>query len=219
MFWDKISVPTKLDLDLLVDGPSSALTPDLWKLEQTEYQLLFVPDQFMSRHPLHNVISQYIYQNKPLISGFTEESYWGFWKFKAGKGSFPVALVNQNKHETFRNRFGRIKGEVVALRPYMFRYLDNYYQNRVEFVRHRTNIVVPYRKKRITNIGTMLTHEHTQVLRCWFYIGKPNYWLDMLDGGQNFCPVSIWEQKDHTDGRWPAGKYFYWSLNEYEDDK
>jgi hypothetical protein len=217
MFWDKIKIPDKTDLNLLAAGrDGTAFTPDLWRLEQHQYQLLFIPDQLMSRHPLHSVISPYIYKGRPLTSGFTQEDHWGFWKYRLGKSSFPIAMINHNRHETARNKFGRIKGEVVAIRPYMFVDLDNYYQNRVEFVRHRTNIIIPFRKRIATRIGEIVTDEFTQTLRCWFYVGKPNYWLDMLDGGMNFCPVSVYQQRN-LEGRWNTGKYFYWSLNEYQD--
>ena len=218
MFWNKIKTPDKVDLDLLAGGrDGTAFTPDLWKLEQHEYQLLFVHDQFMSRHPLHNVISPYIYRGKPIAPGFTAESFWGFWKYKLGEASFPIAMVNRNRSETFLNKIGRIRGEVVAIRPYMFLDLDKYYQNRVEFIRYRTNIIVPNRKlKTNTAIGDLMSDEYTETLRCWMYIGKPSLWLDMLDGGQNFCPVRTHEQLPKK-GMWYAGKYFYWTLNEYND--
>lgn len=221
MFWDKTKA-TKLDYDMLAQGrDGTAFSPDLWKLEQHEYQLLFVPDQFMSRHPLHSVLLRHVYRNKPVASScFTAEDSWGFWKYRLGKQSFPIPLINHNRSQTFRNMFGRIKGEVYAVRPYLFYDLDFYYQNRVEFVRHRTNIVVPY-TKRINypykdGVMEMETPELTDTLRCWFYIGVQDHWKDMLDGGMNFSPVKTYLQHNIED-KWNTGRYFYWSLNEYED--
>ena len=219
MWFARHKLPTTLDMDLLANSRDGRLfTPDLWKLEQHEWQLLFVTDNLMQRHAKHELIQPFLYEGRPLSSGFTAECFWGFWKKKLGKESFPVPLVNPNMRNTWYNKIGRIKGELVAIRPYMFIDLDKYYQNRLEFNRFRTNIIVPFRKRITRNNITIVSDEFTQTIRAWMYVGIPEFWDDQLDGGAMFSPVATFEPLPKPD-KWPTGRYFYWSLNEYNDNR
>ena len=204
-------VLTAPDINLL-DGErdSKFFTPDLWKLEQYEYQLLFMPGEFMPRHPGYQDIQPHLYKNKPLGPAFTADAGWAFWKHKLGKFSYPIPLLNNLK----RVITGRIKGEVLAVRPKFFIELDKYYQDRKEFIRFRTSIVVPYRKKLWTKMGEMITPEMTHTIRTWMYVGVRSFWEPQLDAGMFFEPVQSFEGSS-ADWKWNAGRYFFYSLNEY----
>lgn len=195
----------------------SEFTPDLWKLEQHEYQLLFVPDVFMSRHRGFAILEETAYERKPIATAFTADNFWGFWKHKLGADSYAVPLVNQRKDNTWYNACGRIKGELLAIRPRAFIDLDIYYQNRLEFLRFRNNIIIPYKKKTYARIGELVSDDYTHMVRAWMYMGIRSYWEPLLDGGYTFCPVTSFEPP-LREGRWHPGRYFYWSLNEYKDN-
>ncbi len=187
-------------------------SPDFWRLEQYEWQLLFIPGEYMSRHPLHNEIKPYLYKEKPLGPGFTAESHWAFWKRNLGKHSYPIPLINRLK----RVITGRIKGEIVAVRPRLLRDLDDHYQNRKEFVRYRSTIVVPYRKETWFNGGKMISPEFTETIRTWMYVGVNSFWEPQIDAGMLFSPVRNFEGSVEP-WKWLAGRYFYYSLIEYEN--
>ena len=192
-------------------------TPDLWKLEQRDWGLLFLPGELMARHPMRSMISSFLLPGVN-YAAFTQDQGWSLWKVKAdndgqpmGQDQYTVPIVNH-----FRSVLsGRIKGELVGIRTYMFIDLDKYYQNGYEFRRIRTNVVVPYRKKILSRIGEMVSDEFTQVIRCWMYVGIPSVWDERFDAGRQFSLVKHYEQKSVQD-RWNAGRYFYYSLGEYE---
>lgn len=216
-FAKKLDFANAQDFQLVGAERKAQYTPDIWRLEQNEWQLLFVYDTFMERHENHAIIQEHIYQNKPLYSGFTADDHWGLWKKKLGKDSFPIPLINKYRNPNAflrHNAVGRIKGELVAVRPYMFIDLDKHYKNKYEFNRYRSTIWVPYRKKVLTNLGVMVTPETTQTVRAWMYVGVPSFWDQQLDGGLFFEPVKSFDPP-HRDGKWRMGRYFYWSLGEY----
>lgn len=203
----------KIDMSFLDDKQDFKIfSPDLWKLEQYEYQLLFMPGEFMSRHPNFKDIQPYIYKNKPLGPAFTADTGWAFWRRNLGKFSYPIPLINQVK----RVITGRIKGEVMAIRPRMLQHLDEYYQNRKEFIRYRTSVIIPYRKKTFTNVGEMITPEMTHTIRTWMYVGVNSFWTPQLDAGMLFTPVKSFIGSTE-DWKWNAGRYFYYALIEYEN--
>ena len=202
------------DLVSYLDDKKDAkvFTPDLWKLEQYEWQLLFIPGEFMSRHPQHKEIQPYLYKNKPLGPAFTADGGWAFWRRNLGKLSYPIPLINRLK----RTITGRIKGEVVAIRPRILRDLDEHYQNRKEFIRYRTSITIPYRKRTYFLGGEMITPELTHTIRTWMYVGVNSFWEPQLDAGMLFSPVRHFEGSAE-EWKWTAGRYFYYSLIEYEN--
>ena len=204
----------KVTYDTQTKGREGLFTPDLWKLEQYDFQLLFISDTLKYKHPNNRMVSPFSLSGASLGSCWSEDDNWGFWKFKQGKDSYPIPLVNRNHHNTWRNKIGRIRGELYAIRPYTIIDLDNYYQNRIEFNRIRTSVIMPYTKHVYTDKGKFISPEFTQNIRCWMYVGIPKVWEKELDGGMQFEPVNLLSPKK-KDYEWFAGNYFYWSHEEY----
>ncbi len=122
---------------------ASKFTPDIAKLELYEWQLLFAPDELKRDHYKHSLLGTEAQYKFP---AFTQASYH-FWDPPEAWNS-PVPL----KVEGFRNALpffppiAKIKGEVHMIRPQqLWKELDPYRQNTIEYQRERVRLIVPYR--------------------------------------------------------------------------
>jgi hypothetical protein len=207
------TLPDAVDVSLLANQrDGQQFTPDIWKLEKYEYQLLFLCDDLMSRHPNHELIKDYIVPELA-VPAFTAEGWWSLWRTKNGKDSYSIPLVNNLRRVMSR----RILGQIVAIRPYMFIDLDKLKVNGVLFKRIRSSFLVPYRKKIDTRIGEMITDEFTQLIRAWMYVGVSEYWNKELSD-YSFRLVRNYEPRKR-DGSWWPGSYYYFSVNDVLADQ
>lgn len=181
---------------------SSKHTPDIAKLEEYEYQLLFACDETQIRHVKHNLIEGGIYK----CPGFTQSGY-NYWQPET-----PFLPVVPMKATGYRNPIpgyppiAKIKGQLFAIRPQRFISLDNYKENGVQFLRERVKLIVPYRAVKWLsdpsiapldmepyaieqgnpyiangNVPSMYTtKEKVVIIRAWMYIGVPEYWDKLI---------------------------------------
>lgn len=195
---------------------ASKFTPDIAKLEQYEWQLLFVADELKRDHMMHRKIGAAEYGTQFQFPAYTQAPFH-FWNPPAAWSS-PVPM----KVEGFANALpffppiAKIKGEVHLIRPQLFHLeLDPYRQNTVEYRRERIRLIVPYRKviflkdhnldpafgvqelfARSDYSGSSVTTspEVVAIIRAWMYIGVPKYW-DPLINGYDYTHVESHQSK------------------------
>lgn len=205
-------LPDKVDISLLAKGREGKFTPDLHRLEQYQWQLLFLADDFMPRHPRWNWIEDFVIPGVA-YPAWTAEGWYSMWRVGRGQQTYPIPLVNH-----FSNTFkGRIKGVIVPIRPYMFVDLDKHRMNGLVFRRVRSSFLVPTVKKAQTRIGPITSPESLDLIRAWMYIGRSEFWDDKIDSGFSFKQVQSYWPNPKTD-KWTPGRYYYFSLNEYQGE-
>lgn len=180
-------------------------SPDLSKLEQYEFQLLFCPDDTQRGYPQYPLIEDSAF----VCTGYTQKMF-NYWQQR--DGSLPIPM--EAGDNPIRSRFFppplKVKGELHAIRPYQFRDLDNYKDNLIQFERKRVRLLIPYRE--VLNLpepsngntrdgivqplplqlmgkqGVLSPYEKVHTVKAWMYVGRPDYWSDILDAGFNSHP-------------------------------
>lgn len=164
------------------------LTPDIWKLEQQQFQLIFVPDDMMRGRINNNLIAEAGYAGDTPVhpACFTLERFT-FWKKDLGINSIAIAMEKEYKPSNFVRTPpipAKIKGELYAILSPRIKKLDIHRQNGIQFKRIRTSITLPYRqveyssKHPIPNISI----EYIHTVEASMYVGVPEYWDDRIGG-------------------------------------
>lgn len=164
-------------------------SPDLGWLEQFEFQLLFCPDRTQRGHSEYPLIEDSIYG----CHAFTQKKF-NYWVQRDGQ-PIPMEATSDVRTNLFPPPL-RIKGEVHAIRPWQFKELDNFKNNRYTFTRKRVKLMVPsvdllkipdrYENGKQIPLMTnqfVLTEEKVEPLKAWMYVGEPEYWDELLDAG------------------------------------
>lgn len=161
-------------------------TPDLSKLELQTKVLVFVYNEMQSSHEKNWRVS-----NGGLFCGtaFTYEPFV-MWKKNLGEDTFPFILRTR-----FRNDdMCRVKGEIWAMDPEHVIDLDNYMLNGIEFVRERLDLIYPFREVVWKKEGGKQTsHLKHHKLSAEVYVGVPDYWNELIDGGLLYSKVKRFE--------------------------
>lgn len=181
--------------DLFKSGPDpeaekwhrqNILTPDMWRLEQSMFQLIFIPDDMMFGKLNNHMIAEHARDGETPLhpSCFTFERYT-FWKKDLGDQSFPIALekgFEPSGYLRVRPIPAKIKGQLYAILSSKIKTLDIHRQNGVQFQRVRTKVSLPYRhvsysvKSPLPNISPDYLH----TIEAWMYVGIPTYWDDLI---------------------------------------
>src|SRR6266852_3039276 len=207
MFW---KTPYKFDLS------ETRFTPDIARLELSQFQLLFVCDDLMRAGKNYNIIAD---SSASVARGFTLHGY-NFYKKRTN--GIPVVMAAKQADNRYSFSCLKIKGEIHAVESKAFIKLDTHYLNGVQYRRIRTKILYPTRQHGVVvnhdNEGKLLPPalqgnkhfllpERVDIISAWMYIGASNYWNDLLDGGFAFEPVRIVEPKEQKN--WLI-KYYHW---------
>lgn len=199
------------DKDWIEANQLSGYTFDIHQLERSAFQLLFVYDQMMNGHRMHDCMLK----DHSAFGGtaFTASDNWTLWKQKLGKGTFPIPL---RVPHTMVNK-ARIKGQLFIVESSHFWELDKYKMNGVEFRRRRINLEIPYlHQHRIFNGKTYdqpIAEHKIASVTAWMYVGRYKYWQNHLDAGYNFSTVRIFE----PGGLVIPGKYYSFTPLELDD--
>lgn len=191
-------------------------TPDIWKLEQYELQLLFEFGPMMSFHDKHELLGE---DKIFCAAAFTKDSF-SHWKKKLGAESYTVALQRKTstKFNPLTNTFGDapvpIRGQIYALRAPMIIELDKYHLNTLHFERRRVDLIIPYQNQyRTLRDGKFYSQTLYHEVKAWMYVGVTEYWEPQLDAGGLFSPVSIIRPRN----AWTKG-YSYFSPLEMQEN-
>ena len=180
------NLPSKHEVDWL--NESVRHSPDLGKLEQYEFQLLFSPDETQRGYPQYPLIEDSVF----LCHAFTQKTY-NYWQQRDGQ-LIPLEADKPAAVKYFPPSL-RIKGEVHAIRPYQFRDLDTWKQNTVQYNRKRVKLLIPHREVIVDDYydedGKELPFclqgkkgivgpEQIHIIRAWMYVGRDEYWDELL---------------------------------------
>lgn len=221
-----VSLPSKHEVAWMTEDVSHS--PDLGYLEQFEFQLLFSPDETQRGFEKYSLIEDSAF----VCTAYTQSNF-NFWEERVRtKVGTPIPMLATQP--TFGNIFPpslKIKGEVHAIRPYQFKNLDNHKENRVQFLRKRVRLVVPYRE--VLNLpeptepsvidgivqplplalmgkqGVLSPYEKVHLIKAWMYVGNPAYWDDILDAGFNSHAFKA--VRDHQSRRPWLERYYSYS--------
>lgn len=151
-------------------------SPDLWDLERSPIQLLFLPCELQEEH------------TKGALS-----AEGGLCLFKAFTiNKFSLLRNREDNSAIFLDepRF-RIKGEVWAMCSQHYSILDNYKENGVRCTRKHVDVIVPYSRVTKSDAASEVRRTMSK-LSAWVYEGRPEFWEDKLDGGFQYPPVSVY---------------------------
>lgn len=210
-------------------------TPDIAFLQSQEKVNIFIYNELMSGRRDHTDL--WYDQNVFEFCGaaYTHAQNYVMWKKRwvVGQHTTPVALASEVSYkipqsylssskkikdlkpsETMDHPEARVKGEIYSVRPQVLIDLDRAYLNGVQFKRIRVNAFIPFR----LNLWDPKHHnynlhdENYHSCRCWFYIGVPKYWDDVLDAGWTTFPVAKFSTP--TKRKFPTldiGDYYFFS--------
>jgi gamma-glutamylcyclotransferase (GGCT)/AIG2-like uncharacterized protein YtfP len=167
-------------------------TPDMWQLQQKVNHHVFLYGDTMEGHRNHY---KYI-SNSPFLGiAYTVPHSFIMWKKAIGEESFPLVLQGVSHPAVKPNR---VRGELYDLSPQQVIKLDEYMLNTVQFNRVRLKVVVPH--TRIVRFDP--EHGESRLVEtkgiyppveCWMYVGRTDYWEDLLDGGFHYPVVKTKE--------------------------
>ena len=185
-------------------------TKDFAWIEQTEFQLLFVYDELMKIHRGYNIFSD---ASAYIGAAYTANPHT-LWKKSLGEFTQAVALEEPNSWLPHT----KIKGELHAVRPYRYFELDKFKLNGYHFTRKRTHVIFPYREQLWfrEKQGQHLSETKVALVKCWMYVGVPDYWNDMLDNWHpskpyQLQPVTVYEGRSTF-----LPKYYFFSKKELD---
>lgn len=208
----------------------SEYTPDLHKLEQHEFQNVFIYGQHKRGLPYNEFLGG-IWR----ATAYTEDRFT-LWndRFTADVINGPDGPVTPVADQTalalpsafFNAPERRIQGEIFSLNVKEIMELDKHMMNGVEFNRERVTLILPYREKRFfkerehanqfngkdTGRSIAMTHVLESTQRAWMYIGNLDYWKPRLDGGYRFTLCRAFKRK--TPGQ---EDYYNYTELEYND--
>jgi hypothetical protein len=170
------------------------LTPDIWQLEQFEWQLIFVPYPFEMDFESKEKMIESVRQGQPVHpSCYTHHPYHMFVK-DLGRHSYPIPLPKEFEPSNFLRwpvEAARMKGQLWAIRPQLFISLDKAKQNGVQFRRSRVKITLPWREVKYDKSSPLphITDDYIVTKSAWMYEGVPDYWRDQIGGIFTSCQV------------------------------
>jgi len=162
------------------------LTPDIWKLEQSQFQNIFIPDDMMMGNINNHLIADAAREGtKPTHPAcFTLEQFTMFEK-DLGEHSFPIPMPKDYEPSGYfrvRPRPAKIKGQLYTIFSQRIKKLDIHRQNGVQFQRIRTLIHLPHRQVKFSKERPLpeISREYFRSVEAWMYVGIPSYWDDMI---------------------------------------
>lgn len=168
------------------------LTPDIWKLEQSMYQLIFIPDDMMQGKINNHLIADAGRDGDIPVhpACFTLERFT-FWKKDLGVESYGIPLERTFEPTNWlrvRPTPAKIKGQLYAILSPRIKKLDIHRQNRLQFIRMRQKITLPYRHVKYNTKPDAevfsklpeISPEYLQSVDAWMYVGIPEYWDNLI---------------------------------------
>lgn len=187
-------------------------TPDIAHLEQYHWQLLFVYDSMMLRHPKNELLGG---EAIKLANAYSVDNF-SLWRKKLGLESYPIPVTKQFSFAPFC----RIKGELWAVRPYRYIEIDKLKNNGVHFRRERVRVIIPYRAVTVVSSypetldkETVLSDERVHIIKAWMHVGNYGYWSELIDAGYTTTPVQHFIPKVQSNVA--LMQYYYFTKKEY----
>lgn len=208
-------------------------TPDMAQLCLRPYQRLFVPDEMMQGRFRNNMLTE---EATRRLWAFTVDNF-SAWRRALGKASTIIPL--ETKFTSMP--FAPMRGELWRVPSPVFKELDNYKQNGVDFIRKRVSLAIPIttERKNILHgrsgpyVRTQETRTVDYTIDAWMYVGNPEYWNHKLVtgfkinhikdgdkrsgrivGNDTYMPVSFYDKPNND----LIEAYYYYSAKDYVGD-
>lgn len=191
-------------------------SPDLGWLEQFSHQLLFCVEDLKQGHSHHGLL-----EGAEFMATAYSANKYNYWTMEAGPDRIPVPLDWNGKPHLIAKYAPplKVKGELRLVRSPLFKELDNYKRNTVQFRRKRVTVFVPwkdlwyienkidprdqpvlFRPRELPrvlqgNLHPVLSAERMCTIRAYMYVGKDDYWNDIISEFRGFKPVNYYESK------------------------
>lgn len=199
-------------------------TPDIWELERSEFQRVFIYNEMKLGHRSDPFLPENLAERDATC--YTE-SYFVLHKKKLGQASQAIATDG----DLWPHPFGataeraKIQGDMYVVYSSHIPVLDTYHQNTVEFERRRVRILRPWRNVVRAKDGFPLNGQmldsfkargivHSMrgcaTMDAWMYVGKPEFWAEQL--ARQFAPVKLFTSPNEP---W-LKEYYAFTLKEYE---
>lgn len=170
-------------------------TRDGWKISMNQTQRLFLFDNFMTSAGNSDLLDRLAVRR---CTAFTAKPEYAMYQHNLGKFSYPIALFQQPKPTPkWANPVdppSRIKGEIFTVHPDLIFLLDKLHENGVRSQRHRINMRVPFFLKNDATLN-LVRGPYFATVTAWMYVGLPQYWEPLLDGGYQFTVAQSYESK------------------------
>lgn len=204
----------------------TAFTPDIAWLEQYEMQNVFVYGETQRGHRAAHLVND---NGAFYAAGFTNTPGFTLWKKKLGEASSAIAMPAPLPERDAALAFpppafplgSRIKGELHTVRSSQMIELDKYHLNGYHYLRRRVYVAVPYsqvlwlKEPYYTNNKRETiykTDTKVNLVKAWMYLGIPEYWDELLDGGYAYEPVSL----QRTERSPWINSYYHFNKNAYD---
>lgn len=215
------SLPTKEWIDFV--NNRCHFTPDVAQLERSELQLLFCPGEMKRNFEDYQHIED---SSAYLCVAFTQKPF-NFYQHILDQGRTTIPIEVEVPSTFIPNV--KIKGELHAISTDTLIKLDKFKLNGVEFNRKRTKLVVPYRyianenkdaEGKILPLALrgkkgILSPERVHLVDAWMYVGAPEHWNDLLDGGYLFQPVKTFTSSKER--KWLRNYYELTNVQQQQD--
>jgi hypothetical protein len=199
-------------------------TPDIWELERSEFQRVFIYDEMKHGHRSNAFLPEELAERDATC--YTE-SYFVLHKKQLGQASQAIATDG----DVWPHPFGataeraRIQGEMYVVFSSHIPVLDTYHQNTIEFERRRVRILRPWRHVVKAKDGFPLNGEILESFKArgivhsmrgcatmdaWMYVGRQEYWGEQL--ARQFTPVKMFTSPNEP---W-LKEYYAFTQKEYE---
>lgn len=193
-------------------------TPDIQFLQQYRFQYLFVCDEMMQGRPQFKMrLGEHAAR---VCSAFTQEDF-AMWKWPAGEYTNIIPMTRSFLPNGIKQRDStppwanykpglpfRVLGQLYIIRPIHFLSLDTYKQNGVQFYRRRSPLLIPNRIiTKCPHLGTTVSPEQFDVIHAWMYLGKHDFFSELLDSGYHgYEPMTT-----HLSKRPQIGRFYYYT--------
>jgi len=176
----------KTDNDAVKWHQQNILTPDIWKLEQSMFQLVFIPDDLMRGMQNNHLIADASRDGEVPVhpACFTLEKFT-FWKKDLGVNSFGIPMEKGFEPTNWlrvRPNPAKIKGQLYAILSPRIKKLDIHRQNGLQFNRVRTRISLPFNQVTYSKTNPLpnISQEYLRTIEAWMYVGIPEYWDNLI---------------------------------------
>lgn len=193
--------------EVLAEEAKTKYTPDISKLEEQEWQSVFVCDELKKDHLKHSLLGDDLHYAGP---AYTQKKY-RFWENRDDPTVSPIPMKVLDKESDAVLYFpppALVKGELWYIRSQQLLTLDTYKQNTVEYRRQRVKVILPHRQvvwlkdpyldPEETRSGyrpsLKLGPEMVYIFRPWMYLGRRLFWEPHLTA-YNFKPVSLYQSE------------------------
>ena len=192
-FAKKIDVPYK---EWFSQGVPT-YTPDVPFLETRPYWRVFVVDELMTPHFMHQQLGD---DAEKRMDAFSMDKF-SMWKKDQGNASQIIPLETKFANVPFLHVMGQL-WKVSTPRLFV---LDTMKENGVEFIRKRVRLAIPYHYAEINGEETTIRRFMDTSLQAWMYVGNDDVWKNRLLKGTKINTTSGWE---HTTGRIVDGRSY-----------